>query len=543
MRKVLLIDDEYYFRQALKASIPWEENGLCVCGEARDGEEALGLLDSLAPDIALVDINMPVMDGLAFARAVHDRRLPTRLVILSGHSEFDYARQAVALGVVNYLLKPVDDDELVRTLVDVSRQLDREERVRIETDQLKRQFRENRPLLRARLLNELLAGQADIRPGVLGSRLASLDIRLGGTVCQVAAAEPDAEMAAAWSFEDRQLWNHAIANLLDELLGEDLAHEICLDEGDRICVIATCDPAAADRMPGLLADRLEQVRDCVQRMIGHFTITIGIGEPRAGLDQLPASHREALIALKSRISAGGNQVIPFSAIGRSGVGVNPLTPALRTRLLTQLRALDASAAQESTAEVFEAARADRVGPELLLVCCMDLVSLVLAFLTEMGVAQETVFPGAPRTLVEQAQAFRLLQDMARWADRLVADAVEAVSAQRHGKSGHLVGEVRRLVAAHCGDEALGIDFLAKRLYVHYSHLCYVFRKETGSTINEYITAHRMEKARGLFDDGNRSVSDVADRVGYVDANYFGKLFKKHYGVTPSRYVDSLGRNG
>ena len=543
MRKVLLIDDEYYFRQALKATIPWEANGLCVCGEARDGEEALGLLDALAPDIALVDINMPVMDGLAFARAVHDRHLPIRLVILSGHSEFDYARQAVALGVVNYLLKPVDDDELVRTLVEVSRQLDREERVRIETDQLTRQFRANRPLLRDRLLNELLSGQADTRPEVLEPRMASLDMRLGGAICQAAVAEPDAEMAAAWTFEDRQLWNHAIANLLDELLGGDLPHEICQDEGDRICVLATCEASMADRMPGLLADRLEQARDCVQRMIGHFTITIGIGEPRAGLEQLPASYREALIALKSRISAGGNQVIPFATLGNSGLGVNPLTPAIRARLLMQLRALDAAAARDSVAEVFRLARVDRVGPELLLVCCMDLVSAVLAFLTETGISQESVFPGAPRTLVEQAQAFRLLHDMAGWADRLVADAVEAVSAQQHGKSGHLVGEVHRLVAAHCGDEALGIDFLAKRLFVHYSHLCYVFRKETGSTINEYITGHRMEKARILFDGGNRSVSDVADRVGYADANYFGKLFKKHYGVTPSRYVESLGRNG
>lgn len=543
MRKVLLVDDEYYFRQALKATIPWEANGFVVCGEARDGEEALAQLEALAPDIALVDITMPVMDGLAFARAVRERQFPIRLIILTGHSEFDYARQAVSLGVGNYLLKPVDDDELLRTLLELSQQLDREERVRIEMAQLERQFRENRPMLRNRLLNSLLSGQEAASLEALAPRMRSLGINLAGTVCQVAVAEPDAEMAADWSFEDRQLWNHAISNLMDELLGEDLPHEICLDDGDHLCVLCTCEADQADRMAGLLADRLEQARDCVQRLIGQFTITVGIGEPRQGLGQLPASCREALIALKSRISSGGNQVIPYKAIGNAGLGINPLTPGLRTRLLMQLRALDAVQVRESVAEVFRTARMERVGPELLLVCCMDLVSITLAYLAEMGVAQDAVFPGAPRALVEEAQSFRLIQDMADWAERLVTDATDAVAAQQHGKPGHLVEEVRRLVGMHCGDEALGIDFLAKRLYVHYSHLCYVFRKETGSTINEYITGHRMEKARSLFDNGNRSVSDVADRVGFADANYFGKLFKKHYGVTPSRYAESVGRNG
>lgn len=143
MKKVLLVDDEYYFRQALKASFPWEANGFIVCGEARDGEEALGKIADLSPDIALVDINMPVMDGLAFAQIVRERNLPLKIIILSGHSEFDYARQAVQLGVSNYLLKPVDDEALLETLLELKQQMERENNLQIEMEQLKRQVRTN----------------------------------------------------------------------------------------------------------------------------------------------------------------------------------------------------------------------------------------------------------------------------------------------------------------------------------------------------------------------------------------------------------------
>ena len=539
MIKVMLVDDEYYFRQALKASIPWEENGFTVCGEARDGEEALDKLAALAPDIALVDINMPVLDGLAFARIVRERELPMKIVILSGHSEFEYARQAVQLGVSNYLLKPVDDAALIETLLDLRQQMEREQGLQIEMDQLKQQVRENRPLLKAKLLHELLLGQTSMKPELLIQRMSYLEVPLFGADLQIAVIEPDAENTASWDYEERQLWNFAIANLAGEILGDAVAHEICFDDEDRVCIlVAYGDSGMRQAGPALLADRLEQLRDCIQRLIRVFTVSIGIGDVKHALEEMPASYREALLALKSRIATGANRVIPFNTLGEANPKMHLLTSSSRTKLLMHLRTVNREDALEMVSVAFQKVRGEQVSPELLPVFCMDLASLCLELLTDMGLAMRDVFQDAPMALVEQVQAFRTLREMELWAMQTLTLTMDAVAARRHSKADTLVRDIKGFIAEHYGDEDLGIDSLAKNLYVHYSHLCLVFKRETGSTLNEYMTECRMEKAKELFDGGNRSVSDVAIRVGYPDANYFGKLFKKHYGTTPSRYVET-----
>ena len=127
MLKVMIVDDEYYFREALKVSLDWEELGFTICAEAKNGNDALLKADELSPDIVLVDINMPVMDGLEFVKEIKNKGLDCKIVILTGHSEFQYAKQAVQLGVHNYLLKPVNEKELMESLLDLKELLKEKE--------------------------------------------------------------------------------------------------------------------------------------------------------------------------------------------------------------------------------------------------------------------------------------------------------------------------------------------------------------------------------------------------------------------------------
>src|SRR5690606_23530977 len=126
MLKVMIVDDEYYFREALKISLSWQDLGFIVCGEAKNGKEALDMIDDLEPDIILVDINMPIMDGLEFVNELKNRGADCKIVILTGHSEFQYAKEAVKLGVYNYILKPVNEKELTETLIDIKRDIETE---------------------------------------------------------------------------------------------------------------------------------------------------------------------------------------------------------------------------------------------------------------------------------------------------------------------------------------------------------------------------------------------------------------------------------
>lgn len=117
MLKILIVDDEYFCRQGMKQLIPYEEYGFTVCGEAKNGLEALEQVEALKPNIVLLDINMPKMDGIEFASVIKEKRINIKIIILTGYREFDYAKEALNLGVHDYLLKPLDVDELIAPLL------------------------------------------------------------------------------------------------------------------------------------------------------------------------------------------------------------------------------------------------------------------------------------------------------------------------------------------------------------------------------------------------------------------------------------------
>ena len=115
-KSILIIEDEFYFRQALKKYIAAYSEEFEVCGEARNGQDGLEKLLDMKPDIALVDITMPVMDGITVIKKAKEAHSKTKVIILTGYGEFEYAKKAIQLGVQDYLLKPLQSDELYQSL-------------------------------------------------------------------------------------------------------------------------------------------------------------------------------------------------------------------------------------------------------------------------------------------------------------------------------------------------------------------------------------------------------------------------------------------
>ncbi|HEX3029617.1 MAG TPA: response regulator [Clostridia bacterium] len=158
MLNVMIVDDEFYFREALKISIPWGELGFRICGEAKNGRDALEKVGILSPEIIIVDINMPIMDGLEFVQNIKEAGIKSKIIILTGYSEFNYAKQTIQLGVNSYILKPVNEEELINSLLEIKKVIENEANIKIEIDSYKKQVRESLPLLKDKFLNELIQG-------------------------------------------------------------------------------------------------------------------------------------------------------------------------------------------------------------------------------------------------------------------------------------------------------------------------------------------------------------------------------------------------
>ena len=174
--RVLLADDEEEIRTGISRKIGWASLGFQLVGEAGNGVEALELAEQLRPDVVLTDIKMPFMDGLELCRRLRMSLPGARLVVFSGFDDFEYARQAMSLGVSEYILKPINAPELIQVLEKLRGQLDRQRLERRDMETLRRRYEESLPVLRELFYTRLLSGQ--IRPEQVQDRAARYEIDL-----------------------------------------------------------------------------------------------------------------------------------------------------------------------------------------------------------------------------------------------------------------------------------------------------------------------------------------------------------------------------
>lgn len=537
MYKVMIVDDEFYFREALKISLPWEKLGFEICGEAKNGKEAIKKIEELKPDITIVDINMPIMDGLEFAKNLKESGIETKILILTGHSEFSYAKQAVSLGVYNYLLKPVNEEELANCLCEMKMDIQKEANLKIELEKLKEQVKENIPLLKEKFLNDLIQGNSVIKSEEVASKIKYLKMNIPTGYYQVALIEVDYDENLKWTDEDKQLWLFSVKNIASEILQEYFEFEMCYDRDDRLCIIVCLKGNEADF---LFENTLERVKISVHKYL-KFTISIGIGNRKSDIFDVASSFKEAIIALKNKLTIGSNKVILYSSVDDLDIKHHLFTAEHRSQLLLGMRTGNGEEIKMILTNIFRDVRGKNIHCEILYVVCVEIVSVCMEIFAEMGISFKEIYHNSQMNIFEEIQLKQSIDEMEGWIKEIFSDAVEYINKNKNKRASQLIEKVKKYISDNYQNDELDINIVAKSLFVNYGHLCFVFKRDTGITINEYITEFRIKKAKELIDNGEQLVFSVAKKVGYADANYFGKCFKKFYGLTPSKYIENVSQ--
>lgn len=540
MLKTLIVDDEYYFREALKVSIDWAGLGFYICGEAKNGKDALEKVENINPDVIIVDVNMPIMDGLEFVEAIKQRGYNCKIIILTGHSEFNYAKQAVQLGVNNYVLKPVDEEELIKCLLEIKALIEKELSTLIEFNSLKQQVKDSIPLLKEKFLNELLQGSFLNNEKELVDKMNYLNIK-ASEYYMVVTIELDLADDMLKNDEDFQLWKFAVSNITNEILGERFVFSMCFDSEDRICIILNLnDMEDCTNFSELLENRLDIIRALVYKHLD-FTITIGVGTEKNKLFNIHTSYKESIVALKNKLTIGSNKVIMYTSVAESRIKGNIFTSEHRGQLMMNMRICNEDEVNKIVNEIFLKIRNENIHHEILFVVCIEMVAVCMEFIAEVGLSLANVLPNSNLNILEELQSKKSVDEIESWVKRFFRLTLEVVQKNKMSKASKLVEEVKHYIKDCYQDEELSVNEIAKNLFVNYAHLSYIFKRDTGVTINEYITDVRIKKAKELFDKGESLIIDVAAKVGYSDANYFGKCFKKRYGLAPSKYIDNRAK--
>lgn len=528
MTRILLVEDEFYFRQALKKYIAEVPEEFCVCGEAENGREGLRLLLEMQPDIALVDITIPLMNGLDMVEQARQAGCTCKILILTGYSEFSYARKAIGLQVQDYLLKPIKSEELLGTLhriADIIR----------EEQSLAQQAGPGTPPLFGGLLQEhrmeLLLHQKP-NSALYEELMAEGGFPAHGVNYYLVLLDVLLDETDDWARQDRQLCNYAISNVAGEVLSDKTWFLSCVDANETICTVLHIKDALTDPHAFLEAELLQLLATVQQYVKLKCVITllpnqISLEQIQEAYPKLQELHICHVLRGRPGLFSGTG-----SAIGNRAESI--FTSTDRRRLSMLLYAGETQAAKGLVREVFSRLERSGIAPDMVYIHTVEMLSVILEYLAEFGLELpvETGHAQVYQSIL-QKKSLAELQD-------LVERHLENALAQMHRKNSDNQAELARWITAYLeeqyGNPSLSLERIAGEFFINVQHMCALYKKHTGSTVGNHIQQIRMEHAKEQLAVGGRSVAQVAEACGYSDVGYFGKCFRRYYGLSPRQYI-------
>ncbi len=524
MFNVLIADDEAVFRRYLRNAIDWEACGFKLAGEAKNGLDALEMARKNNPDIALVDINMPYMSGLSLSEKLKELFPEIVIVIITGHNEFEYAREAIKIGVVDYILKPFTEEELLVVLLKARGVLQK-------LSEKKSIAQTSTAAMKERFLNLLVSNEYSSDEEEIKRQFKFFGIDTHSLDFLVAAIEID-NMYQRWTdAAEISLWKYAVSNILGEII--QVEGNCILFNGPEGRIVAIIEFRDTSDITNFRFDDFQRSCSLVKKYVG-FTITIGVGTILRGFTGIHSSYMQSLEALQNKAVVGNGKVIKYfdGESKSSNIGFYP--SEVNEKLQMSLRLGNRDEIEEGLEEVFKYIREKNLSWDYTYAVLMGLVSICLSFITENGSDIEEVLGKrfSPYNEIRNSESF---EASCKWIKVLFKKVVDYSTENKFTKSRKIVETVKEHIETNYGDNDLSVEKIARSLYINSSYLRKVFRKELNLTVSDYITNIRMQKAKELISKGNIRLANVSEKVGYCDASHFSKSFKKHFGMSPSEY--------
>lgn len=529
MYRVLLVDDEPDIREGLQEVVDFASLGFEVVGEAGNGAEALRLCEALRPDLVITDIRMPLMDGLTMA-AQAKKQFPTmQFVILSGYDEFEYARQAIELTALRYLLKPISSQEFIAIMQDVKRRMDEDLERRADLTRLRSLFASSLPILRETLLSSVVAGEVSEAQAL--QLAARYGMQLAGKTFALALLRmqqgDDAEQPAP-VISDPELLSFAARNIADEVL-EGRAEYYIFHYNGLLAIFLqsneTGDAAFSDFMDTLQA---------VQLNISHYLkchISIGVGVPCSSLSQLPTCARQAHAAVNQASLVEEGQVLCITDMVPHHQATLAVDEYSLRVLGNSLKQGNAQQARATVATLLDACRDHNASIAAYRAYLLEILMVFIRTGRDMDMAS----PGdLEQNMLEQLMLCPPVPEAERIFSAMCQQLTRSVLENRTSSSRLLAQKAEDYLRENYAQEDLSIEKLCLHLHISTSYFSAIFKKETQKTFLQYLTELRMDRAMSLLVSSDLRTAEIARNVGISDPAYFSYTFKRHFGISPSQ---------
>ena len=547
MIKVFLVEDEYAIREGIKRSVDWAGNGFELVGEAGDGEVAFPKILKEKPDILITDIRMPFMDGLELSRLVKKELPQIKIVILSGYDDFNYAKEAISIGVEEYILKPVSGDNLMAELAKLSDAIKAEQQEAQAKLKYMADREEIRMLEKQKFLHDIIDGKLSISDSLTTGRELEIDITAAFYSVILMQIFPrtigDADIDA-YSGTKEEIYikiKEKYSNLGNVYLYEQV--------GDVLCFLEKED--SLDNLKENIKTQIDSIAELMNEY-KDMMYFISVGKPVERIRDVNISYKDASKrfaerylyadsfifyaeeddASKDTASDGGSRSEGSDNLDIQNLDVSMIS---KNTIFSFMKQGTLSEIDDLIEEYFS-----RLGKEAIESSMLRQYVLLESLLSALVIFESV---GVPRNKATEMLGdlsapgkFNDSVDTAKdYLHRLLTMMLEYRNQLSDMKYSEIIEKAKAYIQEQYRNEDMSLQSVSSHVNVSSNHFSAIFRKETGVTFIDYLTTVRMDKAKDLLMSTSMKTSEIGFEVGYRDPHYFSYIFKKTQGMSPKEY--------
>lgn len=520
--RVLLVDDEKLERVLIRNGFDWESNGFEIVGEAGTGEEALEYMMHKKPQLVLTDISMPHMDGLELSEQILKISPDCHIIIVTGYREFDYARRALKIGVEDFLLKPVNINEISELANKIKVKIKQEEKQVQAVEELKASVLADQDIVMESFFQRLVENRIPKDEARRKLMLYNCENLMVECICLNIQLREDA---------DEQKLSKEHKEIINLIRQQDYQNFVCFTHymQNIILYFTNHKYESVIELAAVLHDKLTNT--------AKILATIGISECNQGFQGISKAFEESKKALSASIFLGRNRSVTYKEYeevmnqnqNKEEIDWENFLFALQNSLTDKVN--------EYIQEYVELIQCSRVTDiEYYRLMIMNILTRAGTTLNKYGMSLAQLV-GEER-LYKEVRLINTLNEMAEYLSQTLRIIMNYHESKKLKQKNKVVVEATAFIDKNLFDPELSLKLVASKIYSNESYLSRVFKKEKEISLIEYILKNRIEESIRLLNTTDLKVYEIAEKIGFRDSHYFSICFKKQTGVTVKEFKRS-----
>ncbi len=523
MYSILLVDDEVKVRKTIIERTPWNELGFELKAEASNGLEALELFEEENFDIIITDIQMPYMNGIDFIEKIRSIDPAITIIIISGYDEFTYAQKAIKYDVLEYLLKPLNSEDIKNLLLRTKKYLDDRNAKYKDQIIIKKTYEQQIPTLKEKFLVNLLTSPELLVDNDIKDTIDSYKLNIKKGFKSILIFE------GAKGCKDWGSVSISILNILNKLKEKNT--DICFFLMDKYIVLIYS-VNYNDEVSNLFSKQLERLVKEIKSFAQKVSIDafyIGIGTIVSNYLDLYKSYNQALDAL-NYCHSNTLEYIFFDDIVQENKDKRFFEVLKKKELSLAIKSNDEAKIKNIIEEVFININVLDILPRLI-----DIISIINECGQQYNLSLYDFNLFEDNNIINQIKSIKTASSAEEFSIKTAIEVAKKLTSLREKSSIKFVEEAKKEIDKNYTNSFYSLEDLCDVISISPAYFSTTFKKEVGKSFVQYITEKRIEYAKNLLEHGNLKTYEVARKVGFTEANYFSYCFKKYTGLSPSQY--------